>query len=256
MVPSHEAFEEILSFPRTDASGRRLALRSVSAAGLLFDMGGVLYDETTWRRWLLRVLRQLGISRDYRGFFRVWDRDFQMAVYRGECTFCDAFRKFLHSVGLTEAQSVEVEASCRAQRRMYDAGLRVLPGVKSTLGRLQQLGFVLAAVTNSEHPAEVLRQRLAQLGLEFTFTAVISSSDLRRTKPDPACYQAALDAMQLPAGQVAFVGHDAAELAGAAAVGMATVACNFDPDAQADVFIARFEELLDIVQRRAYAAAG
>jgi HAD superfamily hydrolase (TIGR01509 family) len=258
MAPSDEAFPNILAFRNLLAAGGPLRAATLRrpVAGLLLDMGGVLYDETTWRRWLLRLLRQLGVSSDYRGLFRIWDRDFQVAVHRGERSFCDAFRAFLHTVGLTRAQSDEVEASCRAQRRMFDAGLRVLPGVKSTLGRLSQLGFVLGAVTDSEHTAEVLRGRLDQLGLEGVFPVVISSCDLRRTKPDPLCYLAALEAMQLPAEQVAFVGHDAAELAGAAGVGMPTIACNFEPDAQADVFIARFEDLLEVVQRRTYAAAG
>jgi HAD superfamily hydrolase (TIGR01509 family) len=258
MAPSGEVFSDILAFRGLLPSGGPLlgAARRPSVAGLLFDVGGVLYDETIWRRWLLRLLRQLGVSSDYRGLFRVWDRDFQVAVHRGEQSFCEAFREFLHSLGLTRAQCDEVEASCRAQRRMLDTGLRVLPGVKSTLVRLGQLGFSLAAVTDSEYTAEAIGRRLDQLGLEGLFPAVISSFDLRRTKPDPLCYLAALDAMRLPAADVAFVGHDADELAGAARVGMPTIACNFDPDAQADVFIARFEDLPDVVQRRTYAAAG
>jgi HAD superfamily hydrolase (TIGR01509 family) len=258
MASSDEPLGKILAFstPRRSASPRCVTPLPWPVSGLLFDMGGVLYDETTWRRWLLRLLRQLGVAGDYRDFFRVWDCDFQGTVHRGECNFCDAFRTFLRSVGLTPAQSDEVEASCRAQRRMFDTGLRLLPGVKSTLSRLRQLGFVLGAVTDSEHPAEVLRSRLDQLGLEDVFTTVVSSFDLRRTKPDPACYLAALEAMRLPAVAVAFVGHEAAELAGAAAVGMPTIACHFEASARADVFIARFEDLLEVVQRRTYAAAG
>jgi FMN phosphatase YigB (HAD superfamily) len=79
------------------------------------------------------------------------------------------------------------------------------------------------------------------------FKAVVSSIDLERIKPDPVGYRTALEAMELAADRVAFVGHDAEELAGAAAVGMATIAFNHDPDAKADVFIARFEQLLPLV---------
>ncbi|MFH1266784.1 MAG: hypothetical protein ABIK89_13735, partial [Planctomycetota bacterium] len=56
-----------------------------------------------------------------------------------------------------------------------------------------------------------------------------------------------LEAMDLPAERVAFVGHDADELAGATRAGLATIAFNYDPDAKADVFLARFEELLQLV---------
>ena len=45
---------------------------------------------------------------------------------------------------------------------------------------------------------------------------------------------------------MAFVGHDAAELLGAASLGMATIAFNADADARADRHIERFEELLDV----------
>jgi FMN phosphatase YigB (HAD superfamily) len=56
--------------------------------------------------------------------------------------------------------------------------------------------------------------------------------------------------MGLPADRVAFVGHDAEELAGAARVGLATIAFNYDPDARADVFITRFRQLLSLVSLR------
>ena len=75
--------------------------------------------------------------------------------------------------------------------------------------------------------------------------------------PDPASYRAALEEMKLPAGEVAFVGHDSAQLAGAAAVGMQTVAFNPDLDATADAEIEHFEDLIEVLGApRSYAAAG
>jgi hypothetical protein len=63
--------------------------------------------------------------------------------------------------------------------------------------------------------------------------------------------------MKLRPDAVAYVGHDSNELAGATAIGMGTVAFNYDPDARAEAFIARFEELSDVVEPcRPYAAAG
>jgi HAD superfamily hydrolase (TIGR01509 family) len=258
MFPPDEALPAIIPFPDRSTGLRRISAAALRrpVAGLLLDTGGVLYDETTWRRWLMRLFGQLGICVKYQGFFQQWDREFQGAVHRGECSFCDAFRSFLRAVGFTPAQTDEVEAACRAQRRKLDAELRALPGVRSTLARLSQSGYVLATLSNSEHTAGVLRERLANLGLESVFAAVVSSFDLGCAKPDRRSYLAALESMKLPAPQVAFLGHDTAELAGAAAVGMATIAFNFDPDARADVFIARFEELADVLRRRAHAAAG
>ena len=244
-----------------DRCGATRCLRSTRlaapVAGALFDMGGVLYDDTVWRRWLLRLLSQLGLHTHYRSFFRVWDREYLVRVQRGESSFVEVFRNFLLAVGLRQAQIDEVEAACQARRRDQESQIRALPGVKSTLSRLRQAGMVLAALTNSEYAAEILAQRLERIGLGSLFTVVVSSFDLSRTKPDPLCYQTVLRGMRMAAADVAFVGHDTEELLGATAVGMPTVAVNFDHDAQADAFVARFEQLLEVLEvRRPYAAAG
>lgn len=236
-----------------------LSVRSLERpiAGVLFDMGGVLFDDTVWRRWMLRVLHQLGLQTNYHSFYRVWDRDFLPDVHCGRCQFGDALRAFMRSVGLSEPQIDELLAACQAQRRLLEAGVRPLPGVKSTLARLRNAGFVLGVLTDSENPVDVVVERLQRIGLDELFTAVLSSFDLQAVKPDPRCYQAALKGMGVAASQTAFVGHDTDELAGAGALGMATVAFNFGADARADRFIARFEQLLEVFPRpRPMSAAG
>jgi HAD superfamily hydrolase (TIGR01509 family) len=215
--------------------------------GLLFDMGDVLYDATLWRRWLLRVLSGLGVHTSYRSFFHIWDHDFLDDVHRGRREFSEAFQAFLRSFGLSPAQIDEVEAACQSRRNEWERTARLLPGVKSTLGKLHAAGVVMGVLSDSENPGALIHQRLDRLGLGPMFKAVVSSIDLERIKPDPVGYRTALEAMELAAERVAFVGHDAEELAGAAAVGMATIAFNHDPDAKADVFIARFEQLLPLV---------
>ncbi len=218
--------------------------------GVLFDLGNVLYDDTVWRRWVLQLLSHVGLHTNYRCFFRVWDRDYLEEVHRGQREFCDAFAAFLLSAGLSRGQIDEVEAACRARRHQLDAGARPLPGVKTTLERLHKSGLALGVVTNSEHPAHVLRQRLGLFGVQKLLATVVSSIDLKRTMPDAACYLRAVKDLKLPAEEVAFVGHDAAELSGAAAVGMPAIAFNFDTDARADVYLARFEELLEVIGTR------
>ena len=215
--------------------------------GLLFDMGDVLYDATLWRRWLLRVLSQLGVHTSYRSFFHIWDHDFLDDVYRGRREFCEAFQAFLLSVGLSPGQIDEVEAACQARRNEWERNARLLPGVKPTLAKLHAAAVTMGVLSDSECPAAVLSERLERLGLRGIFHTVVSSLDLERIKPDPVCYRTALGAIGLSADRVAFVGHDTEELAGAAGVGMATIAFNYDTDAKADVFITRFEELFPLV---------
>ena len=226
-------------------------------AGLLFGLDNVLHDATVWRRWLLHLLGRLGVHTHYHSFYGVWDRDFLQDVHRGRRDFCEAFQTFLLSVGLSPAQIDEVEAACKAQRRQLENGARPLPGVKATLIRLHAAGLVLGVLSNSEHRADALLQKLDRFGLGGLFSTVISSVDLERTTPDPVCYCAAMRAMRLPVDRVAYVGHDPEELAGAAAVGMQTIAFNFNPDTRANVCLSRFEDLLGLTGASLpYAAAG
>jgi HAD superfamily hydrolase (TIGR01509 family) len=229
---------------------RRIGDRSPRVAiceGVLFDMCNILYDDTVWRRWVLRLLSRLGLSTNYCSFFRVWDRDYLDEVHRGERDFRQAFAAFLRCAGLSGGQIDEVEAAGHARRRHLEDHCRPLPGVRNTLWRLHQLGFVLGVISNSEHPAAALRGRLHRFGIEKIFPAVVSSIDLRCCMPDLASYSAALQSMNLPPDKVVFVGHDPMELAGARAVGMTTVAFNSDSDAKADVYISRFEELIEVL---------
>jgi FMN phosphatase YigB (HAD superfamily) len=225
--------------------------------GVVFDACNVLYDATLWRHWVLKVLHQLGVQTSYRCLFRGWDRDFAGAVHRGEREFCEAFKAFLRSMGLSDGQIDEIEAACDARRREADQNPRPLPGVPATLAVLHRSGLSLAAVCNCVHTSEALKQRLTRFSIGAFFAAVVTSFDLHSAMPDPVCYRAAIEQLELEPCEVAFVGHDTARLAGAAALGMKTVAFNFDPDAVGDVRIAHFEDLIDVLgARRHYAAAG
>ena len=121
--------------------------------------------------------------------------------------------------------------------------------MRNTLWRLHLQGFTLGVICNSEHDAAALRTQLHQFRIEKLFPTVISSIDLKCCMPEADAYMAALKEMNLAPDKTVFVGHDRLELAGATAVGMPTVAFNFDPDAQADCHINRFEELLEVLFR-------
>lgn len=226
------------------ATNRRLV------QGLLFDMGDVLYDATGWRRWLLQLLARMGLHTHYRTLFRIWDDEFLDDVHRGRREYGEAFQAFLLSVGLSRGQIDEVQAASQARKRELEAHARPLPGVRATIERLAERGVALAVLSDSEQNGDELQAQLARLGLGGRFSVVISSIDLEYTKPSPVCYRAALSAMELSPEQVAFVGHDGAELAGARAVGLRTAAFNYPSGVKADHYLARFDELLQLVDRR------
>ncbi|MBN2295068.1 MAG: HAD-IA family hydrolase [Pirellulales bacterium] len=230
---------------------------SAVVSGLLFDMGDVLYDSTVWRRWLMQLLRRFDLHLDYKTLFQPWDRKYLREVHRGERPLCDAFREFMDSIGLKKPQIDEIELACQARRCQLEQDTRPLPGVRATIARLHESGLKLGVLSDSEYPGKELEKRMMRFGLEEYFTTIVSSRDLGQTKPAPACYLGTLKRMGLTANESAFVGHDAEELAGARAVGMRTIAFNYDHDAEADIYIARFEELTqEVAKPTELAAAG
>jgi FMN phosphatase YigB (HAD superfamily) len=212
--------------------------------GLLFDACNILYDDTSWRRWLLRLLAGYGVGGGEVSFLR--DRRYLAEVHCGRRCFSEALGNYLASLGLSAGQIEELQAAFQAQRRRLEEVARPLTGVRGTLRELYYSGVTLAVLCNSEQSGGAVRQWLDRFGMGECFAAVVSSIDLGRTMPEPETYEAALQAMRLPPRRVAFVGHDAVELAGAAAVGLPTVVFNGDPGARADLAIDRFEELLQL----------
>jgi FMN phosphatase YigB (HAD superfamily) len=235
-----------VSFPATGP--RQTAQPPRTIRGLLLDPCKILYDDTAWRRWLLRLLARLGLRTEYGPFFGILDRDYLDAVYRGERPFNDALDAFLISAGLSAGQAEEVHHALDSYRRQSEASDRPLIGVRETLARLRSSGVKLGVLCNGEHCGETVRRRLRELLGESPWAAVICSRDLGSAMPAAECYRAALEAMQLPAAEVAFIGHEARELRGAAGQGLATIAFNSDRDARADVYLQRFEELIELTR--------
>lgn len=222
------------------------ALALPSADGVLFDLGGVLYDDTAWQRWVFRLLGRIGLHTHYRCFFRVFERDFLPDVYRGRRAFCDAFRTFLASAGLSPGQIEELWAACEHRREELENDTRPLPGVRHTLLRLRQAGLALGIVTNSESPCHVVRQRLARGGMDDFFGVVVSSFDVGHTTAESQPWDVALGALQMQPAQVLFVGHDSYDLAAAAAAGLETVAFSPDCDVELAAQLDRFDQLLEL----------
>ena len=215
--------------------------------GLLLDSCNILYDATGWSRWLLQVLRRLGVHTQYRSLFHVWEKDYLRAVNRGDCDWCEALRLFLQAVGLSRGQIEEVATTCEARRVRWESETRLLPGVKSTLCQIASAGARLAVVGDTDLSGRQLRQRLEKMGLPDILTSVVTSRDLGCVKPAPPCYSAALNALDVHASQAAFVGHDGEDLAGAARLGIQTVAFNSTDQVVADVSLAIFKDLVELV---------
>lgn len=121
-------------------------------------------------------------------------------------------------------------------------------GVPQTLHRLKAAGLRLGIVTNT---FDVTADKLGwfrRVGINTLWDSFATSCELKVCKPDPRIYLAALEPLHVQPQQAAFVGHAAAELQGAKALGLVTIAFNRDnPAVSADYVINNFSDLLPLV---------
>ena len=226
---------------------RRLRDPAPPVAGLLIDLCGVLYDDSTWPRWLFKLVLRLGLHTTYTPFFRLWRGEYLDRVKRQELEYWQALRLFLRSAGLTNGQIDEVEAASHARRREFESQLLPLPGVVNVLTRLKELEIPLTLFSSACLDTQGVYQRLDSLGLESYFENVLSMPDLWREFPDRPAFHVAAEITELPAHRLGFVGRDTAVLAQAGELGIRRIAVNYDEDAAADVFIRSFDRLLQAV---------
>jgi FMN phosphatase YigB (HAD superfamily) len=220
--------------------------RDGSVRGLIVDLANVIYDATTWRRVLWRLVSHLGFRCDYAEFSREWCCGYLVDVRRGRRDHDEALEAFLLSRGLTWGEIDEIRAARRGCDALDDR-CRPLPGAAAALSGLSAMGVPVVAWADVPYSAARLRRMLDADGLGRHFRCVLSSFDLEETQPAAACYRAGLDALGLPADQVMFLGHDADHLAAAKAEGLLTAALDFHSAAGADLCLARFADLVPIV---------
>ena len=105
-------------------------------------------------------------------------------------------------------------------------------------------------MTDTANPISAKLGWFERGGFGHVWDAIVSSMEVGVRKPDPKIYHAVLQQLGLTPDQAAFVGHRTSELDGARSVGMLTIAFNYDEDANADVYIGKFTDLLQVPLER------
>ena len=141
--------------PRSEANAPDTATDVQETGGaspltaLLFDVCGVFYDDTGWRRWLFRLVTKMGIDTHYEAFFALFDQDYLSGSVERDTDYWEALRSYLGDIGLARGTIDEVLAAgrprrgsgrsmhrCRLRAGPRDStGLRGSPGRGSTLLR-------------------------------------------------------------------------------------------------------------------------
>jgi len=115
-----------------------------------------------------------------------------------------------------------LNARWRARSDELIACQPALPGVKDYLDDARRLGLRLAIASSSPH--KWVDTYLADLGLLDYFEIIICADDVRRVKPDPGLFLAALSALHLRAEEVIVFEDSPNGVKAAKSVGIFTVA--------------------------------
>lgn len=177
---------------------------------VVFDVGNVLVD---WQPDLLYRSLIPDAATRARFLAEVATKDWHFQH--------DAGRPFAEtSAELTAAHPHFAEAIAAWGPRFHEQ-VAPMPGMAALVADLDALGVPLYAITNFSHefwPRFVADHR----PIFDRFAGIVVSGEERLVKPDAAIYRLALDRFGLAAGEALFVDDREDNIAGAAAVGMAT----------------------------------
>ena len=208
---------------------------------LFFDAGDILYYRPIKEQKLKEFLQTQKLAPQPN--LEAEKKLLRNAAFRGELDRQEYYHNILRLYGITDP--VLVEEGVRAQAQ-DDETVAIHEGVPETINALKQQGYLLGIITDTALPISTKLNWFEQYGFGHVWDVVISSKEIGVRKPAPILYEEAVQQMRLKACETAFVGHRAYELEGARAVGMRTIAYNFDKGSIADEYIEHFCDLLSI----------
>ena len=231
--------DELLEILGAEKSHQTAPVPPGPIQAFLFDAGDVLYYRPRRGQQFNEFLAQLGLDTAKTGKA---ERDsLAHQAYQGLISQ-DQYREALVRLyGVTEPEQIERGKQAIASE---DDDVQFFPGVAETLVNLKKMGYMLGIITDTANSVSTKLRWFEKGGFGHVWDSIISSKEIGARKPDPRLYQAALQQLGINSNQAIFVGHKVTELDGAHAVGIKTVAFNYDRTAQADYYIEDFADLL------------
>ncbi len=166
---------------------------------LVFDLFGTLIHlrDAAFQKGIVRLVR--APRREWVEFLR---HDLAVRSYGDRERFVEAI---LERFPPSEPGAARTAALALLERELASAELE--PAVRSLLGFLRRRGLKLGLLSNSGSP---FREPFERAALGELFDAVVFSCDLGAKKPDPAAYQAVLDALGVRHGEAMMIGDSLA----------------------------------------------
>lgn len=208
---------------------------------LLFDAGDILYYRPERGKFFTEILHSLGIDPEQNHENERYV--LRQQAYRGEIEQEEYQKEILGLYGIVQPEQV---ASGLDAMKKDENNVQFFEGVRETLLELKSKGYLLGIVTDTANPLHAKLAWFEAGGFGHIWDAITSSLDVGVRKPNPKIYQAALGQLGVPAGNAVFLGHKASELAGAKAIGLRTIAFNYDDDAHADFYVEQFADILKV----------
>jgi len=208
---------------------------------IFFDAGDVLYYRPEKNPNFTRFLESRSVtppSDIYQQHMEIKD-----LAYQGKIRRHVYFERLVRLYGIQDKQAVAEGVDALSQDENL---VGIFEGVPDTINTLKTSGFLLAIITDTAMPFSKKLSWFDEHGFGRVWDVVISSKELGVRKPSPSMYQEALSQAGVTPEEAIFVGHKKSELDGAKAMGMKTIAFNYDQDAIADVYIHNFCDLLKV----------
>jgi 2-haloacid dehalogenase len=204
--------------------------------GFLFDADNTLFDyDRAEREALSETIREMipgahleEALASYKAINAGFWRRFEEGTVSLEELKPGRFRALLEALGAPGALGAQVDPAAVSERYLRTLGEKayLLPHARETLESLARSAS-LCLVTNGL--ASVQHGRLAKAGISGLFTALLISEEIGISKPDPAFFRKAAQALGLPPADLLCVGDSpSTDIRGALASGID--ACWYAPN--------------------------
>lgn len=204
--------------------------------GVLFDMDDTLFDHNFAT---IQALEHLCVEEpaftcwpveELRARYSALLEELHVGVLAGRLTIPEAryerFRRLLSDATSTAVDAERPTALSAIYRASYESAWRAVPGAMAVLTALHARGIQIGIVTNNI--ASEQRQKMRLCGMGPLVNVLITSEEIGSQKPEPAIFQAALDAMKLRSSECVMVGDVwATDIAGAIASGIRPIWYNW-----------------------------
>jgi len=235
-------FLEILQTELEDSKNSRTEKDVPSPIrALLFDAGDILYYRQNSGSKLAAFLDEIGLP--YKEYLPGKKSALRDQAYQGLINYDQYQEAILRFYGITQPDQI---ARGKIILDEEANNVQFFEGVPETLKSLKDEGYLLGIITDTALPVHVKLNWFERGGFGDVWDSVISSKELGVRKPNPRIYQVALQQLGVSADQTIFVGHKSSELDGAKAVGIRTIAFNYEDGVAADFYISHFSDILKI----------